>query len=73
MLTSEDWAILRRSAILRDLPPADLAALVDERSVRSIERGHVLFQQGDPARAFFLVLGRVLGVRLAMSLRLLLA
>jgi len=57
MLTSEDWAILRRSAILRDLPPADLAALVDERSVRSIERGQVLFQQGDPARAFFLVLG----------------
>jgi len=43
MLTSEDWAILRRSAILRDLPPADLAALVDERSVRSIERGQVLF------------------------------
>ncbi|MGK7865625.1 Crp/Fnr family transcriptional regulator, partial [Falsiroseomonas sp. E2-1-a4] len=53
----EDWAILRRSAILRELPPADLAALVDERSVRSIERGQVLFQQGDPARAFFLVLG----------------
>lgn len=57
MLTPEDRAILQRSAILRDLPPADLAALVDERSVRSIERGHVLFQQGDPARAFFLVLG----------------
>ena len=57
MLTPEDRAILRRSAILRDLPPDDLAALVDERSVRSIERGHVLFQQGDPARAFFLVLG----------------
>ncbi len=57
MLTSEDWAILRKSTILRDLPPADLAALVDERSVRSIERGQVLFQQGDPARAFFLVLG----------------
>jgi CRP-like cAMP-binding protein len=56
MLTSEDRAILGKSAILRDLPPADLAALVDERSVRSIERGHVLFQQGDPARAFFLVL-----------------
>ena len=56
MLTSEDWAILRESAILRDLPPEDLAALVDERSVRSIERGQVLFQQGDPARAFFLVL-----------------
>lgn len=56
MLTPEDRAILRKSAILRDLPPADLAALVDERSVRSIERGHVLFQQGDPARAFFLVL-----------------
>lgn len=56
MLTLEDWATLRRSAILRDLPPADLHALVDERSVRSIERGHVLFQQGDPARAFFLVL-----------------
>jgi CRP-like cAMP-binding protein len=56
MLTPEDWATLRKSAILRDLPPADLHALVDERSVRSIERGHVLFQQGDPARAFFLVL-----------------
>jgi CRP-like cAMP-binding protein len=56
VLTSEDWTILRKSAILRDLPPGDLAALVDERSVRSIERGQVLFQQGDPARAFFLVL-----------------
>ncbi len=57
MLTADDWAILRTSAILRDLPRADLAALVDERSVRSLERGHVLFQQGDPARAFFLMLG----------------
>ena len=56
MLTSEDWTILRKSAILRDLPPEDLAALVDERSVRSIERGQILFQQGGPARAFFLVL-----------------
>jgi CRP-like cAMP-binding protein len=56
MLTPEDWAILRKSAILRDLPAADLAVLVDERNVRSVERGHVLFQQGDPARAFFLVL-----------------
>jgi CRP-like cAMP-binding protein len=57
MLTPEDWAILRKSAILRDLPEADLAALVDERTVRLIEKGHVLFQQGDPARAFFFVLG----------------
>ena len=57
MLTADDWTILRKSAILRDLPAADLAALVDERSVRSIGRGHVLFQQGDPAQAFFLVLG----------------
>lgn len=56
MLTPEDRVILRKSAILRDLPAEDLAALLDERSVRSIERGHVLFQQGDPARAFFLVL-----------------
>jgi CRP/FNR family transcriptional regulator, dissimilatory nitrate respiration regulator len=56
VLTPEDWTILRKSAILRDLPAGDLAALVDERSVRSIERGQVLFQQGDPARAFFLVL-----------------
>lgn len=57
VLTPEDWAVLKKSAILRDLPDTDLAALLDERGVRSIERGHVLFQQGDPARAFFLVLG----------------
>jgi CRP-like cAMP-binding protein len=56
MLTADDWAILRASPILRDLPAADLAALVDDRSVRLIDRGQVLFQQGDPARAFFLVL-----------------
>lgn len=55
-LTAADWATLRNSAILRDLPAPDLAALLDDRSVRAIERGHVLFQQGDPARAFFLVL-----------------
>jgi len=53
MLTADDWTILRKSAILRDLPAADLAALVDERSVSSIGRGHGLFQQGDPAQAFF--------------------
>ncbi len=56
MLTAEDWALLRANSILRDLPEADLSALVDARSMRWIERGQVLFHQGDPARAFFLVL-----------------
>ena len=56
MSTPEDWAILRTSAILRDLPEADLATLVDERSVRSIERGHVLFP-GRSRACVFLVLG----------------
>jgi CRP-like cAMP-binding protein len=55
-LTASDWTTLRTSAILRDLPPADLSALLDERSVRAVERGHVLFHQDDPAHAFFLVL-----------------
>lgn len=57
LLTPDDWATLKRSAILRDLSDTDLAALLDPRGVRSLERGHLLFQQGDPARALFLVLG----------------
>ncbi|MCZ8311144.1 MAG: Crp/Fnr family transcriptional regulator [Magnetospirillum sp.] len=55
-LTTNDWATLRTCAILRDLSAADLMALLDERSVRAVDRGQVLFRQGDPAQAFFLVL-----------------
>lgn len=56
MLKEQDLAIVRRTAIFSDLSAAALRDLLTESAIQSAGRGEVVFLQGDPAAAFFVVL-----------------
>jgi len=50
-MTPADWTIINRVPVFRSMGEA-----LSQRIVRSVERGELLFQQGDPATSCFLVL-----------------
>jgi CRP-like cAMP-binding protein len=56
MLKEQDLAIVRKTAIFSDLSDAALRDLLTESSIHAASRGEVVFLQGDPAAAFFVVL-----------------
>jgi CRP-like cAMP-binding protein len=55
-LSKDDWAIVRANPLFADIGERDLADLIDERSLRRVERGQWIFEQDDAANAFFLIL-----------------
>jgi len=55
-LNETDLAIVRHTAILGELSPSSLGELLAEATVHTLGRGEILFLQGDPAAAFFVVL-----------------
>jgi CRP-like cAMP-binding protein len=55
-LSKDDWAIVRANPLFADIGERDLADLIDERSLRHVERGQWIFEQDDAANAFFLIL-----------------
>lgn len=55
-LTSNDLELIRKTAILGGLGDEALTALLSDAVVKTPEQGGVLFVQGDPASAFFVVL-----------------
>jgi cAMP-binding proteins - catabolite gene activator and regulatory subunit of cAMP-dependent protein kinases len=50
-----DRARLKELAIFVDLPAGDVDDLVNVAQIRHLEKGAALFEQGDPARAFFVL------------------
>jgi CRP-like cAMP-binding protein len=56
VLNPEDLAIARRTAVLSGLDDAALGRLLMGAGTRRVSRGEVLFVQGDPADAFYVVL-----------------
>lgn len=66
MLRSNDWDLVKQSALFKALDPSDFARLIDPGSVIKLTRNQHLFGQGDPAKALFLVLeGQIKLSRLA--------
>lgn len=66
MLRSNDWDLVKQSALFKALDPSDFAKLIDPGSVIKLTRNQHLFGQGDPAKALFLVLeGQIKLSRLA--------
>jgi CRP-like cAMP-binding protein len=66
LLRSNDWDLVKQSALFKALDPSDLAKLIDPGSVIKLTRNQHLFGQGDPANALFLVLeGQIKLSRLA--------
>lgn len=51
-----DWSILRSTPLLSGMPQDTVLGLVGSVSPRVYEKGAVLFHQGQPAAAFFVVL-----------------
>ena len=56
MLKEHDLATVRKTAIFSDLSDSALRDLLTESSIHTASRGEVVFLQGDPAAAFFVVL-----------------
>lgn len=55
-LTKEDWGKVRSNPLFADIGEEDLRDLVGERSLLRIARNKSVFEQGDKADAFFLIL-----------------
>lgn len=51
-----DWTILRSTPLLSGMPQDAVLGLIGSVSPRAYEKGAVLFHQGQPAAAFFVVL-----------------
>jgi CRP-like cAMP-binding protein len=59
-MNSESAALLRRNYLFAGLPPDRLEGIIENASVVTVQVGQMLFNRGDPARHFFLVLdGRI--------------
>ncbi|MGL5117357.1 MAG: Crp/Fnr family transcriptional regulator, partial [Beijerinckiaceae bacterium] len=55
-LTKEDWMVIRANPLFADIGEADLRDLIEERSLKRVARNQWVFEQGDKAGAFFLIL-----------------
>jgi CRP-like cAMP-binding protein len=55
-MTDEDLDIIRGLTIFSRVPAEKLEALLKGATPRTYPKGHLLFQQGDPADGFFVVL-----------------
>ncbi|HET9903298.1 MAG TPA: Crp/Fnr family transcriptional regulator [Xanthobacteraceae bacterium] len=55
-MLAEDWATIARAPIFRAMDETLLRSVIRNREPRRYGRGETIFQQGDPADAFFLVL-----------------
>src|SRR5690606_16602984 len=53
----EDWQVVRSSPLFGAMPMDVTVELVGSSSPRHYEKGTLLFQQGDPAVAFYVILG----------------
>lgn len=55
-MTADEWSVLMRAPLFKAVGPAITRSLVQKRSARAYDRGEQIFQQGDPADAFFLII-----------------
>lgn len=55
-ITEDDMSVVRRSMIFSSLNDDTLGSLISDGSISNHDRSEILFMQGDPASAFFVVL-----------------
>lgn len=55
-MDAHDWHIVRSTPLFGAMPQEVALSLIGNQAVRSYEKGSVLFQQGEPAGCFFVVL-----------------
>lgn len=54
--SEQELAVIRKTAIFADLSQESLSYLLQDATFQNIARGEVLFIQGDPATAFYVVI-----------------
>ena len=53
-------ACLRQSRIFHDLPHEDIVAIAEGCQLRSLQKGEILFREGDPTEGFYIIqLGQI--------------
>lgn len=55
-METEDWQVVKSTPLFGAMPMDVTVSLVGSSGPRRYEKGALLFQQGDPARAFFVIL-----------------
>jgi CRP-like cAMP-binding protein len=55
-LTDDDWSMVRACELFRGMPDQVVRDLLSGRAPAPLHKGQILFHQGDPALAFFVVL-----------------
>jgi CRP-like cAMP-binding protein len=55
-MDSHDWQLVRSTPLFSTMPQETALTLIGNQPVRVFEKGTVLFQQGQPADSFFVVL-----------------
>jgi CRP-like cAMP-binding protein len=55
-MDSRDWQIVRSTPLFGTMPQDVALSLIGNQPVRSFEKGTTLFQQGEPASSFFVIL-----------------
>jgi CRP-like cAMP-binding protein len=55
-MNPDDWVLVNRTPLFRGMSEELTGAMVRNRSPRRFARGELVFQQGDPADSFFVVL-----------------
>lgn len=56
MMDPEDWQVVKSTPLFGAMPMDVTVSLVGSAGPRSYEKGTLLFQQGDPASAFYVIL-----------------
>ncbi len=55
-LSKEDWSVISRSSLLEAVPPDVLDRLVNGNAHMALAKGEMLFEEGDPAMACYVIL-----------------
>lgn len=55
-MNAHDWQIVRSTPLFGTMPQETAQLLIGNQSVRAYEKGTVLFQQGQPADSFYVIL-----------------
>ena len=56
ILTPNDWRIIRATPLFTDVDETAVRALTEARGPKVYEKRSLLFQEGDPAKAFYIIL-----------------
>jgi CRP-like cAMP-binding protein len=55
-MDAADWSIVKATTLFSEMPAGDALSLIGNQTPHVFEKGAILFRQGEPATAFFVIL-----------------